>query len=309
MKEINKIAVLSAMAALSAALAIPARAADSSTSSSTTSMTSDKTFQVERANKLVGKEVQDSQNQKAGKIDNIVVDLESGRIIYAVIGSGGVLGAGEKKYAVPPQIFQTGSPSSLKLTVDKQKLTSAPEFTKDMDKDTELGKGEFVSKVYDAFGQSNFWKALNATPSNGEFHNVHKVTDLIGMKINNVSDQSIGKVENVILNLPAGRVAYVILSPDSSLGLGNNYYALPPDALTLSSDKKTLTSDITKDKLAAAPHFTRDNWATISDPAWAAQVYQYYGKQAWFTSGGSGTTLQPTGRNNSQEQGTSPSSK
>jgi len=300
MKNSNRIVAFGAVAALSAALAVPVRAADINASSSSTGSTSnDKTFQVERANKLVGKEVQDSQNQKAGKIDNVIVDLQSGRILYAVIGSGGVLGAGEKKYAVPPQIFQTGSPNSLKLTVDKQKLSAAPEFTKDMDKDAELGKGEFVSKVYDAFGQSTFWNALNATPSSGEFHNVHKVTDLDGMKIKNVNDESIGKVENVILNLTAGRVAYVILSPDSSLGLDNNYYALPPDALTLSTDRKTLTSDINKDKLAAAPHFTKDNWATISDPAWAAQVYQYYGKQAWFTGGASGTTLQPTGRTNS----------
>ena len=102
-----------------------------------------------------------------------------------------------------------------------------------------------------------------------------------------------GKVDNVAVDLPAGRVVYVILNPDSSLNLGNNFYALPPNAFTLASDQKSLSSDINKDKLSGAPHFTRDNWSQLSDPQFASQVYQYYGKQAWFQTGG---TFKPTGR-------------
>jgi PRC-barrel domain. len=114
---------------------------------------------------------------------------------------------------------------------------------------------------------------------------------VIGMKVMNVSNQEIGKGDNLMINLPAGRIAYVILNPDRSLALGNDYYALPPSALTLSSDRKNLVSDINKEKLAAAPHFAKNNWPTLSDPAWAAQVYQYYGKQAYFDASGS---LRPT---------------
>jgi len=42
----------------------------------------------ERANKLIGKSVYSSDNQKVGRIENLIVDLESGRMLYAVIGSG-----------------------------------------------------------------------------------------------------------------------------------------------------------------------------------------------------------------------------
>ena len=58
--------------------------------------------EVERVNKLIGKQVRSSDGQKVGKIEDIVFDLESGRVLYAVVGSGGVLGAGEKKIPVPP---------------------------------------------------------------------------------------------------------------------------------------------------------------------------------------------------------------
>jgi sporulation protein YlmC with PRC-barrel domain len=91
---------------------------------------SDRTLgHVERANKLVGSEVLTSDNQRFGKIDNIIIDLESGRILYAVIGSGGFLGAGEQRIAVPPMLFTqvpTGS-SAIQLRVDK---TKAHERTK-----------------------------------------------------------------------------------------------------------------------------------------------------------------------------------
>src|SRR5690242_19262061 len=110
---------------------------DSSLQSSS-SFRSGKTLgQVERANKLIGREVIGSDNQKLGKLDNLVVDLESGHILYAVIGSGGVGAIGEKKFAVAPGVFtepQAASESKnpfskgpdLQANIDKAKLNGAP---------------------------------------------------------------------------------------------------------------------------------------------------------------------------------------
>jgi sporulation protein YlmC with PRC-barrel domain len=255
---------------------------------------SDKVFtHLERANKLIGKTVLSSDNQKIGKIENFVVDLTSGRVLYTVMGVGGVLGAGERHIAVAPGLFTETAGNDVHVNVDKQKFTDAPQFTKDIDKDLELAKADFISKVYEYYGQNAWWQGAKAA-NEGSFNNVHKATDLIGMKVKNVTDEPIGKVENIVLDLPAGRVVYAILDPDSSLKLGNDFFALPPDAFTLSSDRKSLSSDINKEKLAGAPHFGKDNWQHLSDPAFATQVYQYYGKQAYFQKG---TGLEPTGRN------------
>jgi len=312
MKNKIKLTVWTALAATGfATLALPVGAADATnkynsnpdrgrvrrdrngTQVETSINTSDKALgTVERANKLVGRPVVGSDNQKLGKIDNLVVDLESGHVLYAVVGTGGVLGAGELKVAVPPGAFAPSEGNNLRLTVDKQKLLAAPQFTKDIDQDSELGKAQFVSKVYQYYGQGAWWQG--AKPANeGSFNNVHKTSDLIGMKVHNSANTPMGKVENAMIDLPAGRVAYVILNPDTSLNLGNNFYALPPDALTLSPDHKTLNTGIDKAKLASAPHFTKDNWQTLSDAAYGTQVYQYYGKQAYFRSN---TGLKPTGR-------------
>jgi hypothetical protein len=113
------------------------------------------------------------------------------------------------------------------------------------------------------------------------------------MKVLNNSQQTIGKVETIALDVPKGRDLYTIISPSSDLNLGNNYYALPPQALKLNADAKALVTDVTREKLSSAPHFAKDDWAELSDMAWAQKVYQYYGQPATFQTG----ALQPTGRN------------
>ena len=285
----NYLAVWGAVAALGFAVIVPANAAETSTGSTNGS---DKTFgQLERANKLIGKTVYSSDNQKLGKIDNFIVDLESGHILYTVVGTG-VLGVGGHDYAVAPGAFTDIRGDTIHVNIDKQKFNGAPEFTKDIDKPEQMGQGSFVNQVYQYFGQTAWWKGGQAADT-GTFNNVHKAKDVIGMKVKNVGNEDLGKIDNLMLDLPAGRVVFAILNPDSSLNLGNNFYALPPNALTLSSDQKNLVSDLTKDKLASAPHFVKDQWQNLSDPSFASKVYQYYGKQAWFETG---SGLQPTGR-------------
>src|SRR5438477_4417815 len=110
----------------------------SKTGRAESSLQSGKTLgQVERANKLIGREVLGSDSQKLGKIDNLIVDLESGHILYAVIGSGGVGAIGEKKFAIAPGVFtemqettESKKPfsrgSDLHANIDKAKLNGAP---------------------------------------------------------------------------------------------------------------------------------------------------------------------------------------
>src|SRR5437762_1793459 len=115
MKTKRNLAVWGAVTAISmTAFTLSTPAAQDDNAASTQSkagrtesfQTSGKTLgHVERANKLIGKDVIGSDNQKLGKIDNLIVDFESGHILYALIGSGGVAGVGEKKFAVAPGIF------------------------------------------------------------------------------------------------------------------------------------------------------------------------------------------------------------
>lgn len=239
-----------------------------------------------RAANLYGRQLESSDQQQIGKVDNVVLDLESERILYVVIDTQ------NGKVAVPPQIFGDAAGSKIRLKTNKQKIESAPQLTAQVDNPSQLGQASFVAKVYQHFGQNPWWQG-NTPVAQGSFHNVHKLNQLIGMNVENVNNQTIGKVSNVIVDMPTGRILYTLLQPESSLNLGDNLYALPSDALTLSTDRRHLVSNIDQQKLASAPHFAKNNWPNLTDATFASQVYQYYGKQAWF---GAGSQAQPTGR-------------
>lgn len=59
-----------------------------------------------KASKLIGMSVQNQQGEDLGDIKDIVINLESGSVSYAVLSSGGVLGVGEKLLAVPLTAFK-----------------------------------------------------------------------------------------------------------------------------------------------------------------------------------------------------------
>ncbi|HTL57002.1 MAG TPA: PRC-barrel domain-containing protein [Candidatus Limnocylindrales bacterium] len=238
------------------------------------------------ANKVFGHQVMSSDGQKVGNLNNLVIDLESGRILYGVIGTG------SERVGVAPQIFTQTLPSGneLRVNVAKQKIDGAPKFGP-FDKTEQLGQASYVDQVYSYFGQTPWWQG-NTAANVGSFHNVHKASQLTGMEVQNVNNAKIGKIEGLAVDLPSGRVVYVILAPDSSLNLAQNRYLLPPQAVTLSPDHNHLVTGISNDQLTNAPHFTQNSPPNLSDMTLASQIYQYYGKQLWFNTAGT----QPTGR-------------
>ena len=78
---------------------------------------------------LVGTAVKNLQGEKVGDIRELMIDPQTGRIVYAVMASGGVLGMGEKSLAVPWETFRVGlEKDELVVEIDKDKLQSAPTY-------------------------------------------------------------------------------------------------------------------------------------------------------------------------------------
>src|SRR5438046_9051199 len=96
----------------------------------------------------------------------------------------------------------------------KAKIDAAQKFKTENDTPTEWSKAAFADKIYEHFGERIWWQGAGPADQ-GIFHNVHKASQLIGMKVEDASGQPLGKVENVVVNLPAGRIGYLILTPDS----------------------------------------------------------------------------------------------
>jgi sporulation protein YlmC with PRC-barrel domain len=83
------------------------------------------------ADTLVGNEVCNQKGEDLGEIKEIMLDMRSGRVAYAVLSFGGFLGLGEKLFAVPwnALILDTKNKRFV-LNVEKDRLKGAPGFDK-----------------------------------------------------------------------------------------------------------------------------------------------------------------------------------
>ena len=76
--------------------------------------------------------VKNAVGEKLGDIKDIMIDLEKGRVAYAVLSFGGFLGLGDKLFAVPWSALRLNAEDhSFLLDVDKETLEKAPGFYKD----------------------------------------------------------------------------------------------------------------------------------------------------------------------------------
>jgi len=84
------------------------------------------------ANTLIGNDVYNLQEEDLGDIEEIMLDMQSGEVCYAVLSFGGFLGLGDKLFAVPWKSLKLDTENKrFTLDVNKEKLETAPGFDKD----------------------------------------------------------------------------------------------------------------------------------------------------------------------------------
>src|ERR1035438_6401807 len=84
------------------------------------------------ADTLTGDKVVNRQKEDLGTIEHLMIDVEQGRIAYAVLSFGGFLGMGDKLFAIPWSALAVDTVErQFILNVDKKLLERAPGFDKD----------------------------------------------------------------------------------------------------------------------------------------------------------------------------------
>jgi sporulation protein YlmC with PRC-barrel domain len=86
---------------------------------------------------IVGDKVYNHLDEDLGKIKDIMIDIQEGRIDYVVIEFGGFLGIGEKYFAVPFKALSINTERhAFILNQTREVLEQAPGFDKDHWPDT-----------------------------------------------------------------------------------------------------------------------------------------------------------------------------
>ena len=110
-----------------------------------------------------------------------------------------------------------------------------------------------------------------------------KASDLIGMTVKNPQEETLGKVNDLAVDVESGRVVQVILSTGGFIGIGDTLTAVPPGALRHEAAQKYLHLDADLARLKSAPKFEDSNWAECCDSNHLSAVYGHYGQEPALT--------------------------
>lgn len=109
-----------------------------------------------RGSRVIGTDVCNTEGEKIGKVEDIVLDKTDNAIMFAVIGFGGFLGMGEKYHPIPWAVLDY-SPDHHAYVVPytKAQLEAAPS-----DSISELTRDDgraIRDSVYDYYQVQRYW--------------------------------------------------------------------------------------------------------------------------------------------------------
>src|SRR6476659_1025832 len=100
--------------------------------------------------------------------------------------------------------------------------------------------------------------------------------------VKNAAGEDLGKIEDLMIDLNSGRIAYAVLSFGGFLKLGNKLFAIPWEALKVDAVNKVFILHADKKRLEEAAGFDKGNWPNMADPAFGSSLYRHYGfKPYW----------------------------
>lgn len=103
------------------------------------------------ASTLCSDKVKNTRDEELGSVKDIMIDTESGKVMYYVLSFGGVFGLGDKLFAIPPQAIEIDTERKcLILDADKEVLENAPGF--DKDNWPNMADTQFRDKIYGHYG-------------------------------------------------------------------------------------------------------------------------------------------------------------
>lgn len=81
------------------------------------------------SNAVEGTEVYDVRGTNIGSIDHLMIDKMSGRVTYAVMSFGGLLGIGDSHYPIPWSALKYDTNVNGYVTgITEQQLSNAPDY-------------------------------------------------------------------------------------------------------------------------------------------------------------------------------------
>jgi sporulation protein YlmC with PRC-barrel domain len=207
--------------------------------------------QYVRASTLLDYDFDNLDGQVSGDLEDLLIDLSTGRVLFASIEYGGVLDLGDKDIVVPLNAFTAGPEGELVLNIDEATLENYPDVGNDW---PDLNDPVWDDDVATFWNDTGIDSGLNfEEPSTS----VAWASELMG---HNIADLGFGagSVLDILVNLGTGNASYLIV--DYGEGLDTDPYIIPLSAYDVAAwqDELVYRPDFTPDLLENAPRFDQE---------------------------------------------------
>jgi sporulation protein YlmC with PRC-barrel domain len=107
-----------------------------------------------------------------------------------------------------------------------------------------------------------------------------RVSQLIKMEVRSATNEIVGEVKDVVLDPQTGGFTYAVVSMPRLPGKAGKLFAVPWQAITPSSDRKSLVLAVSNDALKLVPGFEANSWPDLADPRYADRLAGAWGVRA-----------------------------
>jgi len=100
----------------------------------------------------------------------------------------------------------------------------------------------------------------------------------------NKKGQDMGQVQTFVVDMVAGRIAFVVVSFEGFLGISDKWFAMPWELLSWSIDRKKFILDMPHDVLEKAPGMDKNKWPDNVDFDVIAKSFSHFGVAPYWES-------------------------
>jgi sporulation protein YlmC with PRC-barrel domain len=101
-------------------------------------------------------------------------------------------------------------------------------------------------------------------------------TDLYHDNVYDPAGKFLGEIEELVLDIHSGHVAYALMAVGGFLGMGQKMIAIPWSTVTIDRVYQRCVVNIDLERLIDAPSLDGDFLPRMADPGWARRVHAYF---------------------------------
>ncbi len=102
--------------------------------------------------------VYNPEGEELGKIEDVIVDQNNGKIAFGVLSFGGLFGIGDTRYAIPWEALEYHDDDRrYTLNISKEQLEKAEGYNEETFRKAD---DRYLAGMYGYWGYSPYWRAL-----------------------------------------------------------------------------------------------------------------------------------------------------